>query len=194
MMKKAMTNTGEGEEVALITLLRAIAGGLNAKEQQHDIIFNGAADLIASLSRQLAEAQKQHSETCLKAGLALAGAHGEVERIKIAARDVFERDRGGCRCIHISREAEQEYETGNCPHQRLHALSTTAHSREDLDNRDDGQAPAPANIGRKLTPLETEILGALRDAKAAIIHLCGEIACEETIHTIYKVIAKVERY
>jgi hypothetical protein len=35
-----------------------------------------------------------------------------------------------------------------------------------MENRDEGQAPVPADVGRKLTPLETELMVAVRELLA----------------------------
>ncbi len=45
---------------------------------------------------------------------------------------------------------------------------------------------------QQLREQRDELLAALRDAETAIVHLNGEVACEETLHGIRAAIAKVE--
>ena len=56
--------------------------------------------------------------------------------IELLNRDGVSRFNGECGCINHSRAAELEYETGNCPHQRLRKLLDTAHGATLGEGRD----------------------------------------------------------
>lgn len=54
-----------------------------------------------------------------------------LDRVVALAVEVLKRDGDtACKCIHISRKAEREYESGTCPHQRLRAALASGDSRE----------------------------------------------------------------
>lgn len=76
-------------------------------------LHNGQRRIVQTIPVELASAIKAQATTH-------TAMQRRLEAITVAAAAVLKRDGDtACKCIHISRQAEREYESGTCPHQRL---------------------------------------------------------------------------
>ncbi len=93
---------------------------------------------------------------------------------------VLSRDGGkACRCIGVSRKAEREYESGNCPHQRLAAVLAAP--------------PQPQDAARDREDAELQQLAVLAEIRKAIGD-DGKLMQDELVEAIAKLAEDAKRY